>query len=140
MSEDDEYEYIEEVSYVTLDMGAAATPEYIDQVANNPGGCRLIGLEEGKAYLQLGTFVFEGAPDETIGTHMLFEINESQRETTGLLPLLSSMRSEPTDGPKSRYVASYLCSTEKYIQMNPISLEKKSKPENEMDIDNNTAL
>jgi hypothetical protein len=45
------------------------------------------------------------------------------------------MRSEPTDGPKSRYVASYLCSTEKYVQMNPISLEKKTRPRDEMEID-----
>jgi hypothetical protein len=42
-------------------------------------------LEEGNVFLQLGTFVFQGVPDETIGTHMLFEINESQRETTGRL-------------------------------------------------------
>jgi hypothetical protein len=61
--------------------------------------------------------------------------NDVKKKKKGLLPLLSSMRSEPTDGPKSRYVASYLCSTEKYVQMNPISLEKKTKPGDDMEID-----
>lgn len=87
-------------------------------------------MEEGRPLLQLGGLTFEGAVDETIGTHLLFEVKEKVHDTKGLLPLLTSMRSE-NDAPKQqKYTTEYFCSTENTIKMDTVSIRHK-KPEKE---------
>lgn len=122
---DDEYEYEEETSYVLFDVGNSVTDQLVDQVSRNFGGCRIIGLEEGKPFLQLGHHTFEGEIDDTIGTHLLFEIQENKRETAGLLPLLSSMRSE-SDNKQPKYTTTYYASSEKIVSCTPVSLKAKN--------------
>ncbi|CAO3687364.1 unnamed protein product [Rhizopus microsporus] len=124
-----DYEYEEETNYVLFNVGTTITDEYIDSVSKTQGGCRIIGLQEGKPYLQIGNQFFEGEIDDTIGTHLLFEIQESKRETTGLLPLLSSMRSKDDDKKKQKYNLTFACSTEKMVHFDSVTLEPKMDAE-----------
>ncbi|KAG0738704.1 hypothetical protein G6F57_005097 [Rhizopus arrhizus] len=120
---DSEYEYEEETNYVLFDIGASVTSQYIEQISQTQGGCRIIGLEEGKPYLQVGHQIFEGEMDDTIGTNLLFEIQESKRETTGLLPLLSSMKNDGSKQPK--YTTNYFCKSEKIVTCTSVTLRAK---------------
>lgn len=56
---------------------------------------------------------------------MIFEIEERKTATTGLLPLLASMRSNSDEGPKQRYTVKYACSTENIITFDVVTLKKK---------------
>ncbi|CAO3615200.1 unnamed protein product [Mucor hiemalis] len=91
------------------------------------GGCRITGLEEGQPFLQIGDMIFEGEVDETLGTHMIFEIEERKIETTGLLPLLSSIRAdnEEATSKQPKYTLKYACQTENIIKMDTVTLEPK---------------
>ncbi|KAI8640501.1 hypothetical protein BD408DRAFT_369832 [Parasitella parasitica] len=119
---DTEYEYEEETSYVTFDMGTNISSAFVEQKAN---GCRIIGLEEGTPLLQLGGLTFEGKVDETIGTHLLFEIKEKVHDTKGLLPLLTSMRTEDDAPKQQKFSLNYVCSTENIIKMDTVSIKPK---------------
>jgi hypothetical protein len=95
-------------------------------------------LEEGQPFLQIGDITFEGEVDETLGTHMLFEIEERKVETSGLLPLLSSIRADKEEtAQKPKYTLKYDRSIENIIKMDTVILEPKPKetkpvtPENE---------
>ncbi|KAG2229521.1 hypothetical protein INT48_008410 [Thamnidium elegans] len=96
-------EYEEETTYVVFDMGKAVSTEYIQEMKEKTGGCR--GLEEGKPYIQIGNLTFEGEVDETIGTHLMFTIEEKQKKQS----------------------IEYKCSTETIVKMDSISLETKQK-------------
>jgi hypothetical protein len=89
---------------------------------------------------------FEGEVDETLGTHLMFEIEERKVETTGLLPLLSSIRGGNNDeGENSssnnnyeggalsskpqKYTLKYDCSTENIIKMDTVNIKPKEQPE-----------
>ncbi|KAL9559487.1 hypothetical protein MBANPS3_000403 [Mucor bainieri] len=141
---DSEYEYEEEVTtitglltlpglipYLTFDMGRTISSNFVDQKAR--AGCRIVGLEEGRPLLQLGGLTFEGAVDETIGTHLLFEIKEKVHDTKGLLPLLTSMRTEDDAPKQQKYSTEYFCSTETTIRMDTVTIRprapEKEKPE-----------
>ncbi|KAI9256253.1 hypothetical protein BY458DRAFT_519509 [Sporodiniella umbellata] len=123
MNEDDYY-YEEESNYVLFDLGTDATETLVEQAIQKDGGCRIIGLEEGQPFLQVGHQIYEGEIDDTIGTHLLFEIQENKRETEGLLPLLSSMRAE-NETKQSKYITSYFASTEKVVNCSAITLKHK---------------
>jgi hypothetical protein len=82
-------------------------------------------LEEGEPYLQIGDVIYKGEIDETLGTQMLFEIEERKTATAGLLPLLASMRSENDEGPKQRYTVKYACATENVITLDAVTLRRK---------------
>ncbi|KAI8968898.1 hypothetical protein BDF20DRAFT_838886 [Mycotypha africana] len=119
-------EYEEETTYVVFDIGGTVTKEFVEKVSHKDGGCRIIGLEEGQPYLQLGDAVFEGEIDETVGTHLFFEIEERKADTSGLVPLLSSMRSTAEEGPKQqRYTVKYACQTENIVQLTPVTIKPK---------------
>lgn len=83
------------------------------------------GVEEGRPLLQLGGLTFEGAVDETIGTHLLFEIKEKVHDTKGLLPLLTSMRTDDDAPKQQKYSAEYFCSTENTIRMDTVAIRPK---------------
>ncbi|KAI7907923.1 uncharacterized protein BX663DRAFT_557135 [Cokeromyces recurvatus] len=122
-------EYEEEISYVEFDLHSAISNEYVEAVSHE-GGCSIIGLEEGRPYLQIGEFIFQGNVDESIGTHLLFEINEKTEDQTGLLPLLTSMRVE--DGQKQqRYTVRYACSTEKLVTFDNVRVKENSSENQE---------
>ncbi|KAI8051890.1 uncharacterized protein B0P05DRAFT_562262 [Gilbertella persicaria] len=128
MSSEDEYE--EETSYVVFDMGNTITSDFISKAARTKGGCQLIGLEEGTPYLQLGDLIFEGEIDETIGSHMFFEVQEKKQEdNTGLLPLLTSMRSEG-DESKPKITLNYVDSTETIIKFESVTINPKQTSDN----------
>ncbi|KAK4511845.1 swr complex subunit [Mucor velutinosus] len=120
---DSEYEYEEESSYVTFDMGRAISSSFVEQKAR--AGCRIVGMEEGRPLLQLGGLTFEGTVDETIGTHLLFEIKEKVHDTKGLLPLLTSMRTEDDAPKQQKYSAEYFCSTENTIRMDTVTIRPR---------------
>lgn len=70
-------------------------------------------MEEGKPYVQIGDMTFEGEVDETVGTHLMFTVEEKQK----------------------KQVLEYKCSTETTVKMDTITLETKRekrqmKPEN----------
>ncbi|KAL7308148.1 hypothetical protein PS15m_012038 [Mucor circinelloides] len=125
---DSEYEYEEESSYVTFDMGKTITSNFVEQKAR--AGCRIVGMEEGQPLLQLGGLTFEGTVDETIGTHLLFEIKEKVHDTKGLLPLLTSMRTEDDAPKQQKYSVEYFCSTENTVKMDTVTIRPKA-PEKE---------
>lgn len=58
---------------------------------------------------------------------MLFEIEERKMETTGLLPLLSSIRADNEDAnsKQPKYTLKYTCQTENIIKMDTVTLEPK---------------
>lgn len=84
-------------------------------------------MQEGQPFLQIGDITFEGEVDETLGTHLLFEIEERKVETTGLLPLLSSIRADKEDATQKqqKYTLKYDCSIENVIKMDTVYLEPK---------------
>jgi hypothetical protein len=56
---------------------------------------------------------------------MIFEIEERKTATTGLLPLLTSMRSDSDEGPKQRYTVKYACATENVVTLDAVTLKRK---------------
>ncbi|KAI9273549.1 hypothetical protein EDC94DRAFT_595224 [Helicostylum pulchrum] len=96
-------EYEEETTYVVFDLGKAITPQYIQEMKEKAGGCRVLGLEEGKPYIQIGNMTFEGEVDETIGTHLMFTVEEKQKKK----------------------VLEYKCTTETVVKMDSITLDTK---------------
>lgn len=86
---------------------------------------KLKGLEEGQPLLQLGGLTFEGKVDETIGAHLLFEIKEKVHDTKGLLPLLTSMRTEDDAPKQQKYSLDYVCSTENVIKMETVTIKPR---------------
>jgi hypothetical protein len=90
-------------------------------------------LEEGQPYLQIGDITLEGEVDETLGTHLFFEVEERAVETSGLGPLLQSMRTEKDDDdnndtntPKQqKYTLKYDCKTDNIIKTESVSLKPK---------------
>lgn len=63
--------------------------------------------------------------DETIGTHLLFEIKEKVHDTKGLLPLLTSMRTDDDAPKQQKYSLDYVCSTENIIKMETVTIKPK---------------
>ncbi|CEP11509.1 hypothetical protein [Parasitella parasitica] len=90
---------------------------------------RAQGLEEGKPLLQIGGLTFEGNVDETIGTHLLFEIKEKVHDTKGLLPLLTSMRTEDDAPKQQKFSLNYVCSTENIVKMDTVTIKPKTNQE-----------
>lgn len=81
----------------------------------------------------MGELIFQGQVDETIGSHLYFEIEERKSETTGLLPLLTSIRSDTEEASKpQRYTATYKFSTETLVTMEPVTLLKKNKEQQQI--------
>lgn len=89
---------------------------------------------------------FEGQVNETIGTHLMFEMEERKVETSGLLPLLSSIRGDDstttsendnsetlavTAAKPQKYTLKYDCSTENIIKMDTVNIRPKQEPEKE---------
>ncbi|KAI9474149.1 MAG: hypothetical protein EXX96DRAFT_580761 [Benjaminiella poitrasii] len=118
-----EEEYEEESHYVEFDFGTAVSNEHIETISKE-GGCAIIGLEEGKPYLQLGEMMFRGEIDDSLGTHLLFEINEKQQDRSGLVPLLTSMRDDD-EQKQQRYTVKYALSTESVIPLESMKLRRK---------------
>ncbi|KAI8354144.1 hypothetical protein EDC96DRAFT_271494 [Choanephora cucurbitarum] len=126
MDYEDEYE--EETTYVVFDLGNTVTSDLLEKTAE-AGGCRIIGLEEGTPLLQLGNITLEGTIDETIGSHLMFEMKEVQPEdNTGLLPLLSSMRSDEAETKQQKLELKYTCSTETIVHYDAVMLQPKRNP------------
>jgi hypothetical protein len=84
-------------------------------------------LEEGQPYLQIGDITLEGEVDETLGTHLFFEVEERAVETSGLGPLLQSMRTEKDDddNKQQKYTLKYDCKTDNIIKTESVSLKPK---------------
>ncbi|KAI8980292.1 hypothetical protein BDB01DRAFT_797254, partial [Pilobolus umbonatus] len=87
-NDDDEYE--EETQYITLDFGTSVTADYIQATQETNGGIQLVGLESGEVIVQAGGLTFAGNVDETVNTHMLFEVQHPEKDTTGKHMVLSN--------------------------------------------------
>ncbi|KAI8372112.1 hypothetical protein BD560DRAFT_395195 [Blakeslea trispora] len=123
MDYEDEYE--EETTYVVFDLGNSVTTDYLEKTTE-AGGCRITGIEEGTPILQVGNITMEGTIDETIGSHLIFEMKEAQPEdNTGLLPLLSSMRSDEAEPKQQKLELELVCSTESIVNYETIMMKPK---------------
>lgn len=77
----------------------------------------------------MGELIFEGKVDESIGTHLFFEIEERKAEP-GLLSLLTSIRSDGEEANKpQRYTTTFKFSTDTIVMMEPVTLQAKVKAE-----------
>ncbi|KAG2178271.1 hypothetical protein INT43_003524 [Umbelopsis isabellina] len=99
MSSSDD-ELLTETQYIILDVGDTVSDDIIES-AQASGGCSLVGLDTPTPFLQLGTDVYQGQHDETIGTR--------------------GVAIEEDDDYKLQYVAS----TTKTIQFRKVELTKK---------------
>ncbi|KAI8364761.1 uncharacterized protein BYT42DRAFT_168700 [Radiomyces spectabilis] len=126
MITEDEYE--EETVYLELDLGSSISAETVEAAVQSGEPCALIGIDSDTPYFQLGPYIFAGDFDETVGTHLLFEITEKQRDATGFLPLLSSMRSENTETTKTtRFTTTLQHAVNKVIKFQRVELTKKTQ-------------
>ncbi|GAN07873.1 hypothetical protein MAM1_0180c07377 [Mucor ambiguus] len=137
---DSEYEYEEEVAIIELltlpDLipSSSLVTTYLKCIENMSAHHGMQGVEEGRPLLQLGGLTFEGAVDETIGTHLLFEIKEKVHNTKGLLPLLTSMRTEDDAPKQQKYSTEYFCSTESTIRMDTVTIRPKEPVKEESEV------
>lgn len=83
------------------------------------------GLEEGRPYLQLGDITLEGTVDETIGTHLLFEMQDRGLDSTNILSSITPSRAD-TEPKELRKALKYECSTENVITLETVTLTPKS--------------
>ncbi|KAG2212721.1 hypothetical protein INT47_000698, partial [Mucor saturninus] len=116
-------EYEEETTYVVFDLGSIAPSEFIDEVSIKNGGCRIIGLEEGKPYLQLGELTLEGTVDETIGTHLMFEMQD--KDPSKIPPSLAAVNPNKSEPKETKKTLVYQCSTENVVTLETITLTPK---------------
>ncbi|KIM87757.1 hypothetical protein PILCRDRAFT_814474 [Piloderma croceum F 1598] len=77
---DEQYEDDEEVSYVTLDLGAGVEPTLVASSSTY----RLIGLDTPTPFLQLSGTIWKGQHDSLIGSEIIFT------EDKGVLDIHSS--------------------------------------------------
>ncbi|CAO3593539.1 unnamed protein product [Absidia cylindrospora] len=88
MASDSDSDYIEETSYVIVDLSANLTEEAIRTLTEERGGMAMTNLTESPIYAQLGTQTFCGELDNPVGSYLLFEMEEKKTDTSGLLPML----------------------------------------------------
>ncbi|KAI9315298.1 hypothetical protein BX666DRAFT_1811632, partial [Dichotomocladium elegans] len=112
--EDDEYE--EETVHVLLDLGDAFSVETLEQLAKEKAEIQILDLESGKPYIKIGEGIFRGNLDDLASSNLLFEVSERERDTSGLLPLLSTMRNNSEEGtPQTRQNATFQRYSMKYM-------------------------
>ncbi|KAM3583675.1 hypothetical protein VKS41_003647 [Umbelopsis sp. WA50703] len=108
-------ELMTETQYIILDVGDTVSDDIIES-AQASGGCSLVGLDTPTPFLQLGTDVYQGQHDETIGSNLLLErvpIDVSKRA-----------RGVATENDED-YKLQYVASTTKTIQFRKVELTKK---------------
>ncbi|KAI8089125.1 uncharacterized protein BX664DRAFT_332246 [Halteromyces radiatus] len=130
-SDDD---YIEETSYVIMDLSADMTEEAILNLAEEHGGIAMTDLMQSPIYCQLGHHTFRGQLDDPVGSFLLFEMEEKQRtEASGLIPMLSSMRTERNQGRSTKWTAKYRFQVNKVMKTEQVALTDKHQVEDNQD-------
>ncbi|KAG0175121.1 hypothetical protein DFQ28_005032 [Apophysomyces sp. BC1034] len=132
-SDDDEYE--EESTYVVFDLGTEIAGDALERLTQANGGVAISGIDTTKPIMQLGAQYFEGTLDEYIGDPLLFEINERKTETSGLLPLLTSMREEEDAPRQPRLETNYKRMVNKVFKFEKVEIHKRTPS----DVANNNA-
>ncbi|CAO3613828.1 unnamed protein product [Cunninghamella echinulata] len=132
----DSDEYIEESWY-------RFTAESLEKLSEGDG-LSLTDLNESPIFAQLGGQVLSGDIDNPIGTNLIFEIDEKKYERTGLLSMLSTMRSstaEQDSQNKPRWTAQYKYSADKIIRTTGVDLlPKEVTTESEKEKEHNDTL
>ncbi|KAH8551330.1 hypothetical protein BGW37DRAFT_493251 [Umbelopsis sp. PMI_123] len=108
---------ITETQYILLDLEDNA-PEDILETTEANGGYSLIGLDTPTPYLQLGSEIYKGEFDETIGSNLFLE-KVPKGESDYLL--------NATNEGSQPFNFSYVGSTSKTIKFRRVNLKKKDE-------------
>ncbi|KAI8335451.1 hypothetical protein BC941DRAFT_430369 [Chlamydoabsidia padenii] len=137
-------EYIEETSYVIMDLTAYHTEEAIRSMTKETGGMAITNLMDSPIYTQLGPETYMGELDDPIGSYLLFELEEKKTDTSSLLPMLSSMQQtyrEDQDDPRqqqhqqTKWQASYRFQADKIVKSKQVKLGPKDTPDDQEEND-----
>ncbi|KAI7870973.1 hypothetical protein BDF14DRAFT_1766996 [Spinellus fusiger] len=109
-----------------MDLGSEISVDSMKRMAET-NGTFITGLGEDKIYLQIGPYFYVGDLDETVGETMLFEAKEHNADSSGLMPLLKSMRSndENNDDGTVRepdFAATYKHKTTRIVQFERVEI------------------
>ncbi|KAI9025062.1 hypothetical protein CLU79DRAFT_746092 [Phycomyces nitens] len=124
-----------------MDLSNDVTTDLVSSLAKANGGARITGLESDKIYFQAGSYFFVGELDETVGESMIFEVEESKFENSGLFPLLNSMKYNKEDKQKLAHIkTTFACKTTRVIMMDKVDLVTTDvhNTEKDMEIDDPT--
>ncbi|ORZ05444.1 hypothetical protein BCR42DRAFT_428304 [Absidia repens] len=131
MASDSDSDYIEETSYVIMDLSADLTEEAIRTLTEKRDGMALTDLTESPIYAQLGTQTFCGELDDPVGSYLLFEMEEKKTDASGLLPMLSSMRQTENgivqEEKQTKWQAKYRHQVDKVIKAKQVEIALKSQ-------------
>ncbi|SAM06342.1 hypothetical protein [Absidia glauca] len=128
-----EDDYIEETSYVIMDLTAYRSEETIRSLAHESNGLAISDMTDSQVFAQLGPEIYRGDYDDPVGSYLLFEIEEKKTEPSSLLPMLSSMQQHydnDNDGlrqQQAKWQAKYQYQVDKVIKMKQVQLGPKTE-------------
>ncbi|KAL0089756.1 hypothetical protein J3Q64DRAFT_1410959 [Phycomyces blakesleeanus] len=119
-----------------MDVGSDCKADVIASMAKANGGARITDLEADTVYFQAGPYFFVGALDETVGETMVFEVEESKFENTGLFPLLNSMKYNNEENQKLAHIkTTFKCKTTRVLMMDRIEIANQETQNGEKSIE-----
>ncbi|KAI8577159.1 hypothetical protein K450DRAFT_253122 [Umbelopsis ramanniana AG] len=108
---------ITETQYILLDLGENA-PDDIVESGETSGGYSLIGLDTPTPYLQLGSEIYQGEFDETIGSNLFLE--KVPKNEGGYIP-------KAINNEDRSFSLSFAGATSKTIKFRKVNLTKKDE-------------
>ncbi|KAI0085272.1 hypothetical protein BDY19DRAFT_909230 [Irpex rosettiformis] len=120
--EDIDGEIVEEVEYVTLDLGSIEPT-----LVPSSSSFRLIGLDSPTPFLQLSGTVFKGEHQTLLGTELLFTDSKGTSGARLLLFQLVLQRSEDDQGERNKKTLTHVANTERRIRFKEVELQTKNQ-------------
>ncbi|ORX52259.1 hypothetical protein BCR36DRAFT_411698 [Piromyces finnis] len=108
MEVDSEDEWEEESTYMIMDLGSDLTIDLLKRSLEINNGYSLIGLDTDQPMFKIGNFVYKGEVDYSLGTDLIFEVDENKINNNNKDNLESSIHPSNASLKQSSSLYSYL--------------------------------